>query len=78
MRNYDTQYEKYSYWKHNESNKIYRIIFVTNIEATKKNFVLTIVYEDEHHKLWSRPATERDVKMTRLSFPSKKEKGFYD
>lgn len=68
MKNYDTQYPKYSYWKHVETEDLYRILNVTNIEATKKNFPLTIVYEDKDHKIWSRPAASWDIRMKRLEF----------
>ena len=68
MKNYDTQYPKYSYWKHVETGNLYRIINVTNVEATKKNFPLTIVYEDKDHKLWSRSASSWDIRFKRLEF----------
>ncbi len=68
MKNYDTQYPKYSYWKHVETGNLYRILNVTNIEATRKGFVLTIVYEDKDHILWSRPASSWDIRMKRLEF----------
>lgn len=45
-----------SLWKH-KSGVIYRVITVANVEATRPDYPVTVVYEDAHAQTWARPIT---------------------
>lgn len=47
-----------TFWTHEKSGRRYYVHFVTNLRATKPEYVAQIVYEDECSGVWSRPLTE--------------------
>ena len=48
--------EKY---RHTTSGRIYWVITITNITSTRKEYPVTIVYENvDNGSLWSRPASD--------------------
>lgn len=46
-----------SKWKHT-SGKIYRVLMLTNLSATKEDYPITVVYEDSKGDIWSRPLSK--------------------
>ena len=43
---------------HKETGGLYRLLFITNEDATKDKFVVTAVYLGGDGSLWSRPLVE--------------------
>ncbi len=63
-------YTKYlrggSRWRHT-SGKVYTVMFLTNIYSTDYHrYPPTVVYQDIHRQIWSRPASDWDRSMTRI------------
>lgn len=52
-----------SEWMHKSSGKLYKIVCVTNLTATKPEFQPQVVYEDEEFSIWSRPLSEWESKF---------------
>lgn len=52
-----------SEWMHKQSGKLYKIVCVTNLMATKPGFQPQVVYEDEEFTIWSRPLSEWEAKF---------------
>lgn len=42
-----------SKWKH-KSGKIYEVVTVSNLKATKSDYPITVVYKDDNEDIWSR------------------------
>lgn len=40
-------------WKH-KSGKLYEVVIVTNEQATKVDYPITVVYKDSEGYIWSR------------------------
>lgn len=53
-----------SKWQHKKSGKVYNVICVTNLFATKPDFVQQVVYQDEEMVIWSRPLSEWEDKFS--------------
>lgn len=53
---------KNSKWKHT-SGKIYRVLMLTNLSATKEDYPITVVYEDQSGEIWSRPLSKWHASM---------------
>jgi len=47
-----------SLWQHRISGKCYKVICTSNTNATRQNWIPTVVYEDEFDNIWSRPISE--------------------
>lgn len=45
---------KQSKWCHH-SGAIYQVLLITNLKATKPDYPVTIVYQDQSGEIWSRP-----------------------
>lgn len=52
-----------SLWTHIVTKKVYKVICTSNTTATKRNWVSTVVYEDERGNIWSRPIEEFLARM---------------
>ena len=59
------QPKKNSKWQHT-SGKIYRVLLLTNLSATKEDYPVTVVYEDPNGDIWSRPLTNWHSSMTEV------------
>lgn len=60
----------HSYWRHNENGNIYRILLLTNLDATNPKFVPTVVFQGRDGRHWSRPFAEWSKAFTRI-YPAK-------
>jgi hypothetical protein len=58
--------EKESFWKHKDTGRIYQVIVVSNLSATRAGWVKTVVYKDEYQKRWSRPMNEWHERYNQL------------
>lgn len=55
-----------SHWIHNNGNQ-YTVIGVANLEATRhEEYPITVVYQDQKGRLWSRPLSRWYESMTSL------------
>ena len=59
--------KKYGNFKHNKSGDIYELLMITNVNATRDDFILTAVYRDVvTDELWSRPFKEFNEKFSSI------------
>lgn len=54
-----------SRWKHS-SGRIYSVITLTNLESTREDYPVTVVYQGESGTIWSRPYSDWHRSMTEL------------
>ena len=55
------------FYKHIRSSVIYKALMVTNEMADSNNsFKITVVYDDIHCNLWSRPLVEFEEKVKEI------------
>ncbi len=47
-----------SFWRHKGSRRVYCVEMITNTQAVKPGWPVTVVYQDDDRGMWSRPATE--------------------
>lgn len=50
-------------YRHKAIGDVYTIITMTNIDATRPGWPPTVVYEDMHERIWSRPLSEFNEKF---------------
>jgi hypothetical protein len=55
-----------SLWKHRNGN-IYRVLLITNMQSTKEEYPVTVVYEGYvNREIWSRPLSTWHSSMTQV------------
>lgn len=58
-------YEVGSRWIHSKTGNEYIILMITNENATKPSFPVTVVYKDKLQEKWSRPLDSFAQKFTK-------------
>lgn len=47
--------------------KVYTVLMISNVRATRSDFPVTVVYQDTDGEIWSRPFGEWYERMTEIT-----------
>lgn len=64
MRNMPQPYDVY---RHKRTHDLYTVITMANVDAKRIGWPPTVVYEDKHERVWSRPWSEFREKTDKVS-----------
>jgi hypothetical protein len=53
-------------WTHKKTGSTYGVLHVSNLHATRDGWPITVVYEDDEGRVWSRPLTEWGCRYERV------------